>query len=228
MLNVLTHNTGLVGVDIGTRCVKVAQLARRPGGFTLEQFLVVDRNRVMLESTANGSSLALDDVADVLRACDRFRGRTSTAVVSMSACEVHSETLDSAAPPEGLHATASRLAERDTRLARPLQYDFWQTQSDSSKSDLHVLATSKQLTHDLAKQFRTAGWDCVALDGLPSALARAVSLSGDSNRAAAAIDWGWSKVTLCVVVRGEALFVRSFERGALAKERSEAEDAGHG
>jgi Tfp pilus assembly PilM family ATPase len=82
---------------------------------------------------------------------------------------------------------------------------------------LHVVSTSQRTASELEKQHRRSGWNCAAVDALPTALARAIQLGGySSDVPLAAVDWGWSRVTLCIVLRGEAVFVRSFARGALA------------
>ena len=216
MLNVLTKRRGLIGVDIGASCVKVAQLTRRAGRFVLERGVVLDRPPSAANATVETTQFSVNNVGELLHACDHFPGRDAAAVVSMSACEVKSEALEDNLSLQEIAEVASRIAARDSRLPQPLQQDFWQSQVDSKDHMLHVLAMPKQLTQDVARVHRRVGWSCAALDSLPTALARAVHLSEGVDAAPiAAIDWGWSQVTLCVVLRGEALFVRSFPRGAL-------------
>lgn len=218
MFNILTKRNGLIGVDIGAGCVKVAQLTRRSGRYVLSRGVVLDR-RLQPSVAPNGDdSFSVNDVGELLLACEHFSGRSAATVMSMSACEVKSERLESDLATTEVEKLASRIADRDICLPGTMQHDYWRTQCNNRDDTLHVLATSKQLTQDVAKQHRNVGWACTTMDGLPQALARAVSMTEEPKAPAiAAIDWGWSQVTVCVVQNGEPLFVRSFRHGALAK-----------
>ena len=214
MLNLISRKRGIVGVDIGARCVKVAQLAARSGQLQLQRAIILDRQAAKTDTV--GEPFCLTDLQDLLRACEVFSGRDVAAVLSMAACEVKSEKVEPNLPSRQLMSRAREMALRDSCLPTPLQQDFWTSNTGPNQRALHVLSTSRQTTTTLMKSHRAAGWTCVALDGLPTALSRAARLGGYAEETpVVAIDWGWSRVTLCIVFRGESLFVRSFHRGAL-------------
>lgn len=211
MLKLLSRNRGLIGVDVGAHCVKVAQLVRRGGELVLDQAIVLER------STAT-NTFELNGVSELLGGCDQFSGRNAAATLSMSVCEYNSEPIEAQLDEAEVEQVARRLATRESRLSSQLQHDHWRTAGGGQdQSMLHVLSTSSHVAADLTQQHRAAGLACVALDGLPTALARAVQLAGcPDNTPIAAVDWGCSRVTICVVLRGRPVFVRSFARGTYA------------
>lgn len=218
-MQLLTPKIGMIGVDVGARCIKIAQLARRGGRFILQRAHVFERSCLSNYSTNEKSARDNEnDVTAALRCCERPFGRRAVATLSMSDCEYNCEEIASPAAEADLVNLAHDLATRQTRLAGAIQHDHWLSspsdQCAAAGHTLHALSTAVATAQRLAAEHRAAGFTCEAIDGVPTALAAALKLAGHrGNGAVAAIDWGYSRATFCVVRQDAPAFVRCFQRG---------------
>jgi Tfp pilus assembly PilM family ATPase len=94
-------------------------------------------------------------------------------------------------------------------------FDFWETHGrgtagQSNLESVSVLSVAHDEAVEVAKGLSRSGFYCEALDGLPLALARAVQMaSAAANETpVAALDWGSTSATFCIVRDGRALFTR--------------------
>ena len=92
------------------------------------------------------------------------------------------------------------------------EFDFWDSAAGGSpgRDNTHVLSISQDAASQVISCFSAAGLRCEVLDGLPLALLRAVQLAEGVLPAApvAAVDWGHSSATFCIVGEGGPLFTR--------------------
>jgi Tfp pilus assembly PilM family ATPase len=107
------------------------------------------------------------------------------------------------------------LAEEWADLRHPMEFDFWEMEPARSEKasdafNVSVLAASRLWVTQLFRDCRKCGLNCWSIDGVPPAMARAVTLVGGASgpRRALAVDWGFSSVTLCVVGDERPLYSR--------------------
>jgi Tfp pilus assembly PilM family ATPase len=118
------------------------------------------------------------------------------------------------------------LAERRTMIAGELEsmfpgraegraFDFWDTSlaedaGQANRENVAVMSLGEDDAAAATSAVSHAGLRCQTLDGLPLTLARAVRMvtSAMSTEPVAALDWGYSGVTFCVVQAGRPVFTR--------------------
>ncbi len=210
---------GFIGVDAGSACIKIAQLVRRAGSLVLESAHVFERATLSGDSTrARTGSVDEHHLREALRCCDRLSGRRAVATLPMSDCEYNCEPIQPNFAEAEVAQRSRKLVTRQTQLTGQLQHDYWVSNSQIGRSKdgatLHALSTPVALAESVAAGHRAAGYKCEAIDGLPTSLASALTVAGySSNQPIAAIDWGYSRVTYCIVQQGAPMFVRCFRRG---------------
>jgi Tfp pilus assembly PilM family ATPase len=107
----------------------------------------------------------------------------------------------------------SELAETDGWNAEEQVFDLWTDPIASAKnaaeSQVHVLSAPKSALTALAYDLLPFGMLCDSIDGLPFAMARAVSLSlGERETPVAALDFGASVTMFVLCQQGQPVFIR--------------------
>lgn len=205
---------GWIGVDLGSHVVKLAQLERRGSGYALTAAVAIARTQPWSGALLQAPARSSQDELTAALSLAPFTGRTAACNLTMSACEFSelTQSLEEFANPQA--ALVEILDEMHGPLPDGRTADYWRgSLGDGRKSRDHVLtlATSSMWAKQIARDQSRIGLACRRLDGLPTSLARAVSLARASHAAAgpiAAIDWGYSQATFCVVADGVAQFVR--------------------
>jgi len=198
---------GWIGVDIGTSALKFAQVAYERGQWSLAASLIVPVERPgHIGLSPSVCSLVSDSVA--------FRGKLAAIALPLSMAELRTMELPPGSDDEIRAMVAQELTTSDGFSADQREFDFWELetpQQDEGTRTYAVLSVSRELAHNAANDLLKAGLKCEALDGVPFALARAIDMSGPTNRTdvVAALDWGFTSVTFVVVAGGEPIFVRS-------------------
>jgi Tfp pilus assembly PilM family ATPase len=103
-------------------------------------------------------------------------------------------------------------SENETALEE-ICFDSWMSEgsspSSASSAQVSVVALPRKSIEKLAEQLGRAGLDCVVLDGLPCALARALAIGPDAgSQPAIALDMGAASATLVLAQGGRPLFAR--------------------
>ncbi|TWT98087.1 Competence protein A [Botrimarina colliarenosi] len=175
---------GWIGVDIGQRAIKVAQLTRERGRLRLVAAAVCDW-------PAGADATQTDRLAEQFLAArslaERLRGDRVAAAFSMSACQV--EPTDSeAADPVG------RCSSRWT----------------AGPASAYTLSTDAARVEAAVDGMAKAGWLCEAIDGQPLAIARATQLTEnyDAKELVGALDLGETSATFVAAAGGAARYVR--------------------
>ena len=215
MIGIAKKTTGWIGIDVGTSQVKVAQVVKDKQRWKLASAAVIPRSITWNSSGLEPQIAACSarELATASSLLEDLRGRKAAAVLPMSLCETYQ-----------FDGQVSGSANRETKLRqlvesascepiKHMQYDCWPTQLGSNESPVRKTnvigvpqAWSDQLCHDIAH----TGWSCQTVDAMPLALARAVSLvlPRGCEDAWAALDWGYSRATFCVVRRRVPIYVR--------------------
>jgi Tfp pilus assembly PilM family ATPase len=207
---------GWIGIDIGTRSVKFAQVQQTAAGLRLSESLVIQRRATVNDDTVRQSCPVASDeeIRNAMSLKSGFSGRASACALSMRWCHLRPLTIPAGTNAEQRSVVAKELRNRHAGSDEQ-EFDFWRTgaaKADSGSQTEGVIAMSiphrwaAQVANDICK----SGLICHALDGLPLALARAVGMISDPgvDGASLAVDWGFSEATFCSVVNGRPTFVR--------------------
>jgi type IV pilus assembly protein PilM len=212
-----SQQIGWIGVDVGTHTVKLAQAVRDGAGARLHRAAVIQRPT----SLSGGEALALEqpissypEIHAALE-CGDFVGRDAICSLPMNACQLRSLHVPPGSDRERRTIISGELAEEWTDHRQPMEFDFWEMEPARAEKpgdafNVSVLAASRLWVAQLFRDCRKCGLNCWSIDGVPLAMARAVTMAGGATggRRALAIDWGYSSVTLCIVGDERPLYSR--------------------
>jgi type IV pilus assembly protein PilM len=218
---ILSHRLGWIGVDIGTRTVKLAQAVRSADVVRLHRAVVVQRPTPWPDE--DGLGLAEPDRSDTeIRAAlegGGFTGRSAACLLPMNVCELRGLNVPQGDERERRAMIANELAEDWAERSATMEFDYWELNVDRDAPtvdgfNINVLAVSRPWISRVNNDCQQARLDCWAVDGGPLATARAVGLAANlrGSARALAIDWGFSNVTLSVVGGDRALYVRRIQQ----------------
>ena len=207
---------GWIGVDVGARTVKLAQIERTGSSFRLSSAVLLHRN---------GPRQASDRPADDADGCDEIRcalslqpslrGRRAAGVLPMEITDLRSLHLPPGDDHERRTMIASELALHLQGAAEEYEFDFWDCppndQAGSSNApNVNVLAARRCMALRFGSQITHAGLYCEVLDGLPHTLTRALNLTTDPAGVVSVgvLDWGFRGATFCAVREGRPMFAR--------------------
>jgi Tfp pilus assembly PilM family ATPase len=222
---VFTNRLGWIGVDVGTHTVKLAQVVRSPAGVRLLHAAVIQRavswpqEEAMAWGTPNTSSGEIS----AARSYGNFVGRNAAGVLSMNVCLLHGLSVPQGTEQERQAMIASELADDWAERPSPVDFGYWELDSSAATEraggfNVNVLAVAKPWITQLARDCQQARLDCWSIDGAPLAMARAVGLAAiRSHQGALALDWGYSNVTLSVVVDRRPLYSRQIRECGLRR-----------
>jgi len=220
-----TRQKGWIGVDLGTCAVKVAQVERIGSRFRLAAAGIVSDLGPSLTGDPPETNPPAAEPSRERPACAAwtqrarqvlqrsFSGCKAACVLSMDRTEPRPMNLPPGSPPERRAMIASELLEAAAGEAPRWVFDYWDTRgADAPSSNLenvNVLCLAEEDAAWAAAVLDRLGLRCEVIDGLPTALARAVRMvEGEGGEPVAAVDWGARNATLCLVHQGTAVYTR--------------------
>ena len=208
---------GWIGVDIGSRSIKLTQVERRSDGYHFCNRWSVTRAE---EPRTSGSNTACDLSDKHLRLAELrelFTRPECAAAVSMSFQSLRSFELPAASADETRDMVCEELAADDGNGDDDSVFDYWSTSEASDEAaKITALRMPAKLAMAVAEDLTTAGYECQVLDGLPCALARAVTMTGGKNDSPmVALDLGDSEFTFVLAANGKPLYTRVLRDGGL-------------
>ncbi len=217
---ITARRKGWIGVDIGTRTVKLVQVERVGVELRLSEAVVIQRRRP-LDADDGVEPLpitSIDEIRTALSLGKRFSGRKAACILSMCSCDLKALDVPLGNSAEQRLEIAGQLNSMATSGNSDREFDFWQThvpgeESRSDSENVSVLSVSQPWVAQIADDLSKAGLCCEALDGIPLALARAVQMTSDSSsrEPVGVVDWGFGRATFCAVLDGRPVFVRCFQ-----------------
>lgn len=175
---------GWIGLDFSHHGITIAQVQRSNKGLHIAASAEVPRTGIP----------RADDAADTY--CDVSRqeleaakmlvpglsGKAAACVLPMSVTELTHVSLPPADPAEQRAMIANELGDRSSAGPGQQQFDFWNSglprgNQSTAMIDVNAISVSAQRTTPIAESLTKAGLDCRVLDGLPHAVARAVSMA---------------------------------------------------
>src|SRR5258706_7723307 len=197
--------TSLIGLDLGSRVVKAAQLQRCRRGWRVRAVATVPRT---LEQSLEQSAAQLTGVLER----QGFSGRR--VILAAPVRKLVCEMLD--LPPRTSGAPIEVIAKAELGQAARLEsgrfeMGCWDVPSSARSQGTAVIALG--LRHEdadaLVEPLESQGLEIVAIDAQGLALHRACQHLLKSDRATAMLDLGWSAASLHVANRETVLYQRT-------------------
>ena len=215
----LRRRTGWIGIDIGSRSIKVAQVERDPEGrLRVRQAVIIGRETPWLDSDSPAGSPAGASGLEVVAALsygDRFAGTRAACALPMHLYGFRGLHIPHGSLDERRSMLRGALHDLWTESGEACEFDFWDTDLPGRKArqdepNVNVLAVPRRWTRRLTEDAAHAELRLQVLDGPPLAIARAVQLCSPTpeKSPSLAIDWGFTSTTLCVVLNGRAVYTR--------------------
>jgi|GEM_PF-5442977 len=204
------NSIGWIGVDVGTRSVKVAQLLRRGHDFQVIDMAVVPRPKPWSSDVAPLRPISTnDEIATARSVAVQLRGKRAACCTSSTVTQTATLPLDPQTGSPSQEDLANWLPKNVQSVV-----DFCPAQSHQGQDDAIVCALSEPWSVQLATDVDRAGMSCEAIDSLPLAIARATTLDTNASHdtCVAAIDLGYSASSFVVARDGYPCFVRSLPR----------------
>jgi type IV pilus assembly protein PilM len=207
----LRRTYGLVGVDLGSHAIKLAQLERAPSGLRL-----VNARTIVRPPTANDNGDTISWWEEALageRLDAQFVGQAAGCTASAPSAELQLLSI-----PDGSRSQQRTMLEGElaAQLAGPLEdyaIDFWRIADGNGTSTAENIAAATLAVEDggrIAEILRSTGLICKCIEPKPLATARAQKLSEpEVNEPVAVLDWGHEQACLSIVVRGRPRFFRN-------------------
>ncbi len=208
----LRRKAGLIGVDVGSRMIKLAQFTRTATTtkLTALRLVPVTSGRELTADgiEAGGIGESLDGLA--VRKLG-FKGRRAACALPTSIAEPRSLQLPRASEDELRQMVESEL-KVDSATGDTAVVDFWSPDEVGGEEEMNkvsALAVRQSVAARCAEDLLARRLQCEFLDGIPFAMARAVSFVDEArNEPVAALDWGHGSPLLTVSVNGEPRFTR--------------------
>ena len=205
-----------IGVDVGTRALKLVPIEKMGHGWTVGHPLLIPYpGQPPATNRDIAQGLLRQILQEELPPSVRSANLSAGCVFSMSLSALQTLEL-----PPGTEAEQRQMAEADLAESPPwLQeeqvFDTWPETVLSSKENgatiVNVLSVPNRTAATLAQDLLPFGMLCDSIDGSPFAMARAVSMSRDAgSNFVAALDWGASGATFVLCQNGRPAFTRRF------------------
>jgi type IV pilus assembly protein PilM len=209
--------SGWIGVDVGTHAVKLAQVVRDGAGVRLQRAAVIQRPTSWPDTDRLAFEQPVSSHQEIraARKGGRFTGHNAVCLLPMNVCQLRGLSVPPGDDRERRSMISDELSPEWEEQRVAMNFDFWELEAGPAEKgqdghNVNVLAVARPWISQLASDCRRAGLNCWAVDGVPLAMARAVSLAGGPGRGrrALAVDWGYSNTTLGIVGDGRAWYTR--------------------
>lgn len=203
---------GVIGVDIGTKSVKLAQVSQDAAGYELLEAIAIPRNIPWSYDLSNCTT-ANPSLGELLLANDlahRFVGTRSACTLSMAVCDVRRIQTSSSHAQSVDQIVGEELASIDRFRGEVRQFDHWLTAASHEEhaNDINVLSVPEYWANQAVEELEQTGSQCEQIDGVPFSMNRAYSFFQESDEPVAILDWGYSRATLCIIEHRQPKFVR--------------------
>ena len=210
---------GWIGVDVGTRTIKLAQVERVRQGLRLVDAKIVQRHTPWTdgnEELPTSPEPSHEEIGAALALGEDFVGRTSACVLPMGVHDIRAMHIPGGSESDRRAMIASELDAIFESESQSREFGFWEinipeTTGRQDMENVGVLSLRRPWTAQVATDFSRARLNCQLLDGLPLALARAVQMAIsplEGGEPIAAVDLGFSSTTFCIVQDGRPQYTR--------------------
>lgn len=213
-----TSRTGWVGVDWGTRAIKLACLEFDGSQYRLTRRAVLRRaapSGAPVDDSSGQISWTSDDFPSGLIRERWFRRRRAACVLPMHLSDMRALEIPQAELAVQRAMAEGEIADALGEAGGNRVFDLWEAPSGVSHRNapsIQVYSTPESVAYSAADALARAGLECEILDGLPFVLGRAIELADPSAPAArAALDWGFSGAAVCFYLEGNPIYSRQLK-----------------
>lgn len=214
---------GYVGLDIGTRALKIALIERKGDGLSLASAravshdvpLVFDDPRQCVETIAESVDRAWEPAG-------RWLGKEAACVLPCSAMTILNLTVPEASPDELRAIIGGEFADETGIPPQRWSFTWWKDCQDAGHGEgtsLTAVGVPLDLSEQLLNVLLSRGLACRLMLSPPQVLARFTApLPGaELNSNVAILDWGYESAVLTVARGGRPLFSRILRNCGLVR-----------
>lgn len=208
------HGIGLIGVDVGSNSVKLAQVNKRGDTLELVATSCIDVAKATRHQTlGHAISAAVESGA--------FHS-TDLACLLPKACYSEELLEGGAGPIASMHANIwAHLQRRGILRPEDVTIDYWPTESDSVPDRIprcQIVAVRNRVVDDFVKDCQANGERLQCVDSIPFAALRTVELCNPSlvQQTAAVLDWGCSSARFTLTHQGTPVYSRELRGASLS------------
>lgn len=219
---------GFVGIDIGTRYLKIAQVESIGSHYRL-----VAAEIVKLRSQAGNETGLPEDLGRQLSQAvrsARFRGREAVCLLPEKFYERDALEFSNTGGRSAETIVAEHLATKHPVPRAHLMSDFWTFPlDDEGREQAEIVSVSTSVVRQLVEELKPAGLEIHCLDSPSTVAARAVrtAQSPAIGGNVALLDWGDENATFTLTSNGVPIFARTL-RDSGSRRITEAVAAGIG
>lgn len=217
-LAVRRRRLGFIGIDIGTRYLKIAQIGSDGTNWSVRAAEIVDLAASPCIEPRLPEDL-FERIQHTVKSA-KFRGRETVCVLPDGFYERESMEF-----PVDVRRPAATLVEEHLSEKHPLgqnsrMTDFWTHSTDEAEPPhAEIVSVPMDVVRQLVDQFKRAGLEVHCLDSPPTVAARIGTIACNQPRAGhvAVVDWGDRNATYTLTADGVPLFARTLRQAGLRR-----------
>jgi len=207
----------IVGLDIGSRSIKAAEIVETKQGLSLKRFGIVDiAHGAIEEGTINDPETVAESIKQLFKSYNIKETNVAVSIGGYSVIvkKISVQTMDEEKLQETIHFEAEQYIPFDIS---DVNLDFQilgESESNPGQMNVFLVAAKKEMVNDYINLVNLAGLNPCIVDVEAFALQNAIEANYDmQNENTALIDIGASKTSLNILKGNSSLFMRDVSLG---------------
>ncbi len=207
----------IVGLDIGSRSIKAAEITETKQGLALKRFGIVDiAHGAIEEGTINDPETVAESIRQLLKSYNIKESNVAVSIGGYSVIvkKISVQTMDEAKLQETIHFEAEQYIPFDIS---DVNLDFQilgESESNPGQMNVFLVAAKKEMVNDYINLVNLAGLNPCIVDVEAFALQNTFEANYDmGSENTALIDIGASKTSLNILKGKSSLFMRDVSLG---------------
>jgi type IV pilus assembly protein PilM len=207
----------IVGLDIGSRSIKAAEIVETKQGLSLKRFGIVDiAHGAIEEGTINDPETVAESIKQLFKSYNIKETNVAVSIGGYSVIvkKISVQTMDEEKLQETIHFEAEQYIPFDIS---DVNLDFQilgESESNPGQMNVFLVAAKKEMVNDYINLVNLAGLNPCIVDVEAFALQNAIEANYDmKNENTALIDIGASKTSLNILKGNSSLFMRDVSLG---------------
>jgi type IV pilus assembly protein PilM len=207
----------IVGLDIGSRSIKAAEIVETKQGLSLKRFGIVDIvHGAIEEGTINDPETVAESIKQLFKSYNIKETNVAVSIGGYSVIvkKISVQTMDEEKLQETIHFEAEQYIPFDIS---DVNLDFQilgESESNPGQMNVFLVAAKKEMVNDYINLVNLAGLNPCIVDVEAFALQNAIEANYDmQNENTALIDIGASKTSLNILKGNSSLFMRDVSLG---------------
>jgi len=207
----------IVGLDIGSRSIKAAEIVETKQGLSLKRLGIVDiAHGAIEEGTINDPETVAESIKQLFKSYNIKETNVAVSIGGYSVIvkKISVQTMDEEKLQETIHFEAEQYIPFDIS---DVNLDFQilgESESNPGQMNVFLVAAKKEMVNDYINLVNLAGLNPCIVDVEAFALQNAIEANYDmQNENTALIDIGASKTSLNILKGNSSLFMRDVSLG---------------